>query len=77
MAKGWGFLTPVNPETRALEKDKEVFVHQVRDSCNPLQCVAEKLVAIVKSHLWALGSGVRVARHFYRRKVTQAQMQRK
>ena len=36
VAKGWGFLTPVNPETRALEKEKEVFVHQVRYSCNPL-----------------------------------------
>jgi len=28
VAKGWGFLTPVNPETRVLEKEKEVFVHQ-------------------------------------------------
>ena len=56
VAKGWGFLTPVNPETRALEKDKEVFVHQVRDSSNPLQCVAEKLAAIVQCHLWAVVS---------------------
>ena len=31
VAKGWGFLTPINLETRALEKEKEVFVHQVRE----------------------------------------------
>jgi cold shock CspA family protein len=30
VAKGWGFLTPIDTESGELQQDQEVFVHQVR-----------------------------------------------